>query len=46
MKKFSLIVKANLENFLYTKTLIQINQNAALQIYLISSTKKIMKDLK
>lgn len=40
------MIKANLNMFSFTKTLIQADQNITLQVNLISNTNKIMKDLK
>ena len=46
VKKFSLIIRANLDMFSSTETLIQADQNAALQVNSVSGAKKIMEDLK
>lgn len=46
IKKFNLIIKANLNMFSFIKTLIHINQNTTLQINSVSSIKKIREDLK
>lgn len=40
------MIKANLNMFFFIKILTQTNQNKALQVNLVSSRKKIMKDLK
>lgn len=44
IKKFSLIVKANLNMFFSIKILTQAKQNAALQVNSVSSAKKIIED--
>ena len=46
VEKFSLVVRANLHMFASTKTLTQVNQNAKLQVNLVSGAKKIMEDVK
>lgn len=43
IKKLNLIVRANLNIFFFTKTLTQANQNAILQINLVTATLKIWK---
>lgn len=40
------MVRTNLDMFLFAKTLIQADQNVALQINSVSNAKKIIKDLK
>ena len=46
VEKFSLIVRADLDMFSSSETLTQVDQNAALQVNLISGANKIMEDLK
>lgn len=46
VKKFGLIIRANLDMFSSAKTLIQVDQNAILQVNLVNGIKKIIKDLK
>ena len=46
VKKFSLMVRANLDIFSSAETLTQVDQNAALQVNSVSGAKKIMEDLK
>ena len=46
VKKFSLMVRADLDMFSSAKILTQADQNAALQINSVSGAKKIMEDLK
>ena len=46
VEKFSLMVRADLDMFSSAETLTQANQNAALQVNLVSGAKKIMEDLK
>ena len=46
IEKFSLMVKADLDIFASAETLTQANQNAELQVNLVSGVINIMKDLK
>ena len=46
VKKFSLMVRADLNIFASAKTLTQVNQNAVLHVNVVSSAKKIIEDLK
>lgn len=46
IKKFSLIVRNNIDIFFSSKILIKINKNAILQVNFVSTVKKITKDLK
>ena len=46
VKKFCLIVRADLDMFTSAETLTQANQNAALQVNSVSGAKNIMEDLK
>ena len=46
VKKFNLMVRADLDMFSSAKTLTQADQNAALQLNSLSGAKKIMEDLK
>lgn len=44
IEKFSLMVRSNLNIFVFAETITQVNQNAQLQVISVSGTKKIMKN--
>lgn len=46
VEKFSLIVRDDIDMFLFTKILTEVDKNAILQVKLVSSAKKIEKELK
>ena len=46
VEKFSLIIKDDIDMFSFTKTLTEVNKNAALQVNSISCAKSITQDLK
>lgn len=46
VEKFSLIVRDDIDMFLFTKILTQVDKNAVLQVKSVSSAKKIEKELK
>lgn len=46
IKKFSFIVRINLDLLFFIEILTQANQNIKLQVNLINSAKKIIEDLK
>ena len=46
VEKFNLMVRADLDMFASAKILTQVNQNAELEVNLVSGIKKILEDMK
>lgn len=46
IKKFNLIIRDNIDMFSSTKTLINVDKNAILQVIFVNDTKNITKDWK